>query len=100
MNAVPKPVRIQSKALTDSARGQVCALRWNCSSTGTVFCHVRIYAGQGTKPPDFFGYYGCQSCHREEERGAVPAQEIMRAIMETQTLMARDGLLQVKGWTP
>jgi hypothetical protein len=66
-----------------------------------VFCHSRA-AGDGiaTKPPDFWGFYGCGDCHNAEERGLVPAAEVMRAIRETQTLMAMDGLLQIEGWKP
>jgi hypothetical protein len=99
-----KPVRIRSKALTDSAKGQKCTLRWRCNSLNwetVVFCHARaIGDGVATKPPDFWGYYGCHYCHIAEERGLVPSVDIMRAIRETQTIMARDGLISIKGWKP
>jgi hypothetical protein len=103
--AFPKPVRIKSKALTNSANGQNCALRWGdwTGSCGgdVVFCHVRGKGdGVATKPPDFWGFFGCQVCHAYEEAGHVPADEILRAIRETQTLMAMEGLLQVRGWKP
>jgi hypothetical protein len=99
-----KPVRIRSKALTDSAKGQSCTLRWRCRGDSwetVVFCHARaIGDGIGTKPPDFWGYYGCGDCHDAEEKGLIQAPEIMRAIRETQGRMARAGLLTVKGWKP
>ena len=103
MNSLAKPARIRSKALTDSARGRDCTLRWLCNSHSpkdVVFCHVRIHSGIGTKPPDLFGFYGCGRCHADQERGDVPSFEIMRAIMETQSHMARDGLIIIKGWKP
>jgi hypothetical protein len=106
MNAAPKPVRIRSSALTKSARGQECTLRtWLCGTMGddtVVFCHVRRpgNAGVGTKPPDFWGYYGCTACHSLQENHHIEALDVLDAICETQTRMARDGLLQIKGWKP
>jgi hypothetical protein len=100
LRAVPKPVRIQSKPLTDSARGKACTLRWECDGTDAVFCHVRINSGVATKPPDFFGFYGCGACNKAEDAARVPAFAILRAILETQYQMAVDGLLVVKGWKP
>jgi hypothetical protein len=102
MTACPKPVRIKSKALTDSARGRACTLRVDgmCPPGTVVFCHVRINSGVATKPPDFFGYYGCGTCHDLEEHGHVAAEDVLRAILETQTIMAAEGLLSVKGWKP
>jgi hypothetical protein len=104
MNACPKPVRIKSRALTESARGQRCTLRWRCEGNSwetVVFCHARgIGDGTGTKPPDFWGFYGCVDCHVAEDHGLVPNVDVMRAIRETQTIMARDGLIIIKGWKP
>jgi hypothetical protein len=104
LRAVPKPQRVRSKALTDSAKGRACTLRWfgTCDPPETVvFCHVRINSGLATKPPDFFGFYGCAKCHRLQERssGSIDSA-VLRAICETQYLMAIDGLLTVKGWKP
>jgi hypothetical protein len=102
MTACPKPQRIKSKALTDSAKGRECTARWAPSRHDpdtVVFCHVRINSGVGTKPPDFFGYFGCVDCHASEDEIAS-ARQILRAVCETQYLMAVDGLLAVKGWNP
>jgi len=101
--ACPKPQRIKSSPLTDSAEGQSCTLRWepNCGDGGVVFCHHRGKGdGTGTKPPDFWGFYGCGPCHMAEEAGLVPVAEVARAIRETQERMAMAGLLTVKGWKP
>ncbi len=103
MTPAPKPVRIKSKALTNSAKGRACTLRtMDCTYDGAVFCHVRLpgNAGTGTKPPDFFGYYGCSRCHAVEERGLARAENILRAISETQYLMWQAGLLYTKGAAP
>ncbi len=109
LRAAPKPQRIRSKALTNSAKGKACTLRgpW-CGSEGgpdAVFCHVRLVgnAGTATKPPDFFGYYGCRWCHRQQEaRDGIwfTDRDVMRAICETQYLMATEGLLIIRGWKP
>jgi hypothetical protein len=103
LRPVPHPRRIKSKALTDSARGKSCTLRLrDCEPNDETvcFCHVRINSGTGTKPPDFFGFYGCRACHRKQEIGFAPHYEILRAVLETQTIMASEGLLTVKGWSP
>jgi hypothetical protein len=105
LSPAPKPQRIKSKALTESAKGRACTLRIdgpnNCSSPETVvFCHVRVNSGIATKSPDFFGFFGCRHCHSEQERGNACDRQTMRAILETQTIMASEGLLTVKGWSP
>jgi hypothetical protein len=104
MTACPKPVRIKSKALTDSARGRACTLRIACVGNidpgDVVFCHVRINSGTGTKPPDFWGFYGCGACHFAQESHYVDWRALMRAVLETQTIMASEGLLSVKGFKP
>lgn len=105
MTAVPKPQRIRSKALTNSARGRACTLRLDCCNGDpetTVFAHLRgsWSLGISTKPPDFAGCYSCDACHREQEAGHVPAADLLRAMIETQIAMARDGLLIVRGYAP
>jgi hypothetical protein len=65
-----------------------------------VFCHVRINSGIATKGPDFFGFYGCAICHTWQESGNADPESILRAVCETQTIMAAEGLLSVKGWKP
>lgn len=102
MNACPKPQRVQSKALTQSARGRPCTVRWTgCTydPETTVLAHLRgpWALGIGTKPPDFFAIYACEHCHRQQENRLVPWEELMRALCETQTQMAREGLITVRG---
>ncbi len=103
MNACPKPVRIKSKALTRSARGKTCTLRLKgCTHDDAIFAHYRgVWSlGIGTKPPDFIGAYSCASCHARQEAHDADAADMLRALIETQILMAREGLLAVRGWTP
>ncbi len=106
MTPAPKPVRIKSKALTNSAKGRECTLRgeW-CGSLGeaAVFCHIRLpgNAGVATKPPDFFGVFACGWCHsKQEARGHFSDGDLLRAISETQYLMWQAGLLYTKGAAP
>jgi hypothetical protein len=102
LRAAPKPQRIESKALTNSANGRACTLRLRgcCDPETVVFAHVRIHSGLGTKPPDFFGVFACRNCHLWQEARMAPHEDVLRAICETQSLMAAEGLLTVKGWTP
>lgn len=53
--------------LRDSARGEECTLSiypyCNGNPDTTVLCHVPSGSGMGQKSPDWFGVYGCSSCH-------------------------------------
>ncbi len=102
----PKPVRIKSKALTNSAKGQACTLRLTGYCNGnpetTVFAHLRgsWALGIATKPADYFGVYSCSDCHSRLDRGGAAAYDILRALYETQASMVRNGLIVIKGAYP
>ena len=53
--------------LRNSARGEECTLRiyphCNGDPETTVLCHIASGSGMGQKSPDWFGVYGCSSCH-------------------------------------
>jgi predicted CxxxxCH...CXXCH cytochrome family protein len=53
--------------LRESARGEDCTLRifphCNENPETTVLCHLPSGAGMGQKSPDWYGVYGCSSCH-------------------------------------
>lgn len=102
-----KPVPVISKKIRRFARGRPCALRIPgvCSDNGanTCACHVNSNRkGTGNKSPDLFTVIGCPSCHRwmdSEWAGKVSKDqrdaEILRAMIETQTLYLQAGLVEV-----
>ena len=56
--------------ITESARGQECAVRiigvCNGNTETVVWAHANVMAagkGRGLKAPDFLGAYACSSCH-------------------------------------
>lgn len=56
--------------ITESARGEMCQLRFygvcNHNRETTVWCHANGSAagkGIGMKSPDILGAYGCSACH-------------------------------------
>jgi hypothetical protein len=58
----------RSKKITQSARGEACALRvpgcCNFNHETTVFAHAPcVDSGMGIKSPDWWGAYACSSCH-------------------------------------
>ena len=100
----PKPFRAQSAALRESARGRACTLRLpGCDGGGetTVLAHIRgTWTGLGTKPSDLFAAFCCASCHDalDGRRGPrAPAEDVLRAVIETQTEWLREGLLTMRG---
>ena len=104
LRPAPKPHRaLVSKAIRQSARGRTCALRWvPCAPDDTVvLAHVRgIWAGVAQKPSDIFGVFACQHCHdsMDGRRGPKPpASEVLRAMIETQTILLAEGIITVKG---
>lgn len=59
---------MKSKALRDSARGEVCTFQivgvCNGNTDTTVLCHLPDESGgMGKKSDDFIAAYGCSSCH-------------------------------------
>lgn len=93
-----KVVRCVSNIIRQSAKGEQCTARmpWcNRNPETTVFCHIRKFgfAGFNIKPQDLHGFYGCSECHsRENEMGF---EDLLRAMMETQTKLWEKGILKV-----
>lgn len=97
----PKPVRVVSTALRKAAEGQECTLRmpWcNHDPETTVHCHIRAFglSGISQKPQDIHGYHGCSECHRRETEAGF--EDLLRAMMITQTRLLQAGIISVKGF--
>lgn len=96
----PKPTKIRSKKIRESARGEDCTIRYpgcNNDKQTTVFAHINSrFKGMGNKSPDLFGVYACEFCHRmlDVER-RVPASEQLKALQETQMRLFEKGLIKV-----
>lgn len=95
-------MKIKSKKLRDSARGQDCTLRLvgicNFNPETTVLCHIGTNAGIGTKSGDNMAVFGCSSCHNEIDTKAKGfyGADIIRALGETQQIWIDSGLMVVK----
>lgn len=94
-----------STALRQSARMQPCTLRspvCNGRLDTTVLAHLRGFgnAGIAQKPHDFHAVYACSSCHDALDRrdaltaGLIGFEDVLRAMIETQTRMYAAGLLR------
>lgn len=97
-------MKIVSKKLRDSARGQDCTLRLDgCrhDSETVVLCHLPVgMKGIGMKSPDLFAAFGCDHCHAvidHRAKGHYEDRDLLRALAETQMTWVRMGLLTVKG---
>lgn len=98
-------MRIISKELRDSARGQECTLRitaiCNYNSETTVLAHLPCgHKGAGMKSPDNMAAFCCSSCHSFIDgayRWDVPASDYLRALAETQMVWIELGLITIKG---
>lgn len=107
---IPKPTKIRSKKITQSARGEDCTLRiptvCNGNPTTTVFAHLSGNKGTGTKNHDLFGVYSCSACHDwldkriHESMYHFPSKlryrEILRALQETQLKLVDKNLIEIK----
>lgn len=100
---IPKPTKIRSKKITQSARGESCTFRipgvCNGDNETVVFCHAPSPdKGMGTKSDDFWGAYGCSACHGDMD--IYTPFEVgdvwMRAIYETQKRLIEKGIIEVK----
>jgi hypothetical protein len=97
--------RMDNQAIRRSAQGQACTLRLECCNGNretTVLAHIRgaAWCGTGLKPHDLLSLYACSSCHDAMDGRAkdeCTADDILRAHCETLLIMARDGLVNVKG---
>ena len=94
----------QSKKIRDSARGECCSLRIEGVCKGdsetVVFCHAPFPNRGGMRAHDFWGAYGCSSCHdyvdRRNYRYADQAEineSWLIGIHETQEKLFSKGLL-------
>jgi len=99
-------MRVVSKKVRDSARGQDCTVRlpgvcnWNPETT--VLAHLPCgQKGVGMKGFDTVAVYACSSCHDaidDRNRAAeVDWKDLLRAVAETHEALIRGGLLKIKG---
>ncbi len=91
--------------LTKSARGRDCTLMiypyCNGNPETTVFCHLPSdRKGMGIKSPDWWGAYGCSTCHdiidgrMKTDLIEIEIQRcMMRGLFRTQSIMFDEGLL-------
>ncbi len=97
----------KSKKLTDSARGEECTIQLhpycNQNPETTVFCHAPSEGkGVGIKSPDWWGAYGCSSCHdivdMRKRVDVISSQEIkdahIRGVYRTLKIMIEKGLIK------
>lgn len=101
-------MKVISKQLRDSARGEDCSLRLDgCmnNTETTVLCHAPYTGmrGIGMKVPDFLAVYGCHHCHDiidRRKKGDWSPEDIIRALAETQMKFLEKGLISIKGVKP
>jgi hypothetical protein len=97
-------MRLISKKLRDSARGQQCTLRLDgClySPETVVLCHVpgTGMKGTGMKTIDVCAVFGCDNCHSiidGRKRGEWSYKDIVRALAETWVIWLDLGLITYK----
>ena len=98
-------MRVVSKPLRDSAKGEDCALRLpgvcNQNPETTVLAHVPCgQRGMGMKGPDMIAVYACSACHDaldKRGRGEIDPWDVIRAVAETQMKFVAKGLMTIKG---
>lgn len=98
-------MKVVSKKIRNSARGQDCALRipgvCNFNPETTVLAHVGRNRGMSIKCHDTMAVYACSSCHDQiDGRSSVldvgtKARYILDALEETQTKLLEQGLINV-----
>lgn len=98
-------MRVISKQLRDSARGETCTLRLD----GCLFTHETVVLahapgtgtkGMGMKGIDVCSCYACMNCHDiidGRKRGEWDYRDIVRAMAETMTRFIEKGLVIIKG---
>jgi TPP-dependent indolepyruvate ferredoxin oxidoreductase alpha subunit len=97
---IPKPTKIRSKKITQSAKGENCTVRFpgvcNHNPETVVFAHVHSrFSGMGTKSSDIHGCYMCSDCHSAYDRYEVAEIDVMRGMIETQLKLYQKGLIKV-----
>lgn len=98
-------MKIVSKKLRDSARGQDCTLRTpfvcNHNPETTVLAHLPVgMKGTGMKSPDLFAVFACSACHDAldgRSRHLIADRHLLRAMAETQMKWVQMGLITIKG---
>lgn len=103
-------MRIESKAMRQSARGEVCTLQimgvCRGDSSTTVLCHLPDEShGLARKSDDVSSCYGCAACHdvidgRRKWPEAEKAQAdwyLRRAQVRTIRRMVDKGIINIKG---
>jgi len=96
---------VRSKAYTDAAKDQPCAICQRNDGT-TVFCHLnKSWAGKGKgiKADDFAGFDGCYACHLHyDEPRSEPFSDltILRAMYRTIKNRIERDIIIVKGPKP
>lgn len=100
-------MKVVSKKLRDSARGQYCTLRLpgcNGNPETTVLAHVPCgMRGMGIKSPDNMAVFACSYCHDVidgRRRGEYDAYDLLRALAETQAHWIQSGLIKIAGVAP
>lgn len=109
MIGIPKPTKLKSNKIRQSARGKNCTLRipgiCNHDSNTVTLCHLNSNSkGVGNKSHDIHAVYACSSCHdwldgrlTDSSLPQVPKKgsEALRALLETQDIMIQEGLIKV-----
>lgn len=105
-----RPAKV--KAVRDDARDRPCTLRipgvCRQDPAHTVGCHLRLFglAGAAQKPDDLFIVDACDRCHAVLDNRSRWADaplgwdDILAALMRTQSLRRAAGLILLKGETP
>lgn len=98
-------MKVVSKKIRNSARGQDCALRipgvCNFNPETTVLAHVGRNRGMSIKCHDTMAVYACSSCHDQiDGRSSVldvgtRSQYILDALEETQAKLLEQGLINI-----
>lgn len=92
----------RSKKIMQSARGEDCTARLigvcNFNPETTVAAHVGRRRGMGVKAGDNMVIYACSSCHVEidSHHKSKYADDILRAIEETQEKLIDKGIMVIK----
>ena len=94
--------------ITKSAQGEECTLRLfphcNDNPETTVYCHIYCEdKGMSKKSPDFWGVYGCSTCHgiidghiKADDVSAEDIyQSILRGLYLTHKKLIEKGLMIV-----
>jgi len=105
LNWRSEEVKVVSKQLRDSARGEMCTLRLIGCLPGTetvVLAHAPGTGtkGMGMKSIDICSCYACMNCHDiidGRKRGEWDYRDIVRAMAETLMRFIEKGLITIKG---